>query len=64
MTVQERIKAKEVCENDYGLKHRSSNGMSKSAGVTPRRIKGIKSKSNLGGFSTNEKLLYREYNTI
>jgi hypothetical protein len=58
VTVAERIKAKRICENEYGL----NQGAKKAAVV---RDKGpIISKKVGNGFSTGEKDLYRAMETL
>jgi hypothetical protein len=57
VTVAERIKAKQVCELDYGL-----NQGSKSAPKVTQAYQIKKAKGN--GFSTGEKDLYREFGQL
>ena len=58
VTVAERIKAKEICEREYGL-NQGSKPAPKSTKKVPQIIKG---KGN--GFSKGEKDLYREFGDI
>lgn len=57
VTVAERIKAKKICEEEYGL--------SQGAGIAAKTQKTFVNKSKKGnGFSTGEKDLYREFGTL
>ena len=64
----ERIKAKKVCEENYGLSR--GHGGASAATASPSKSPKKKSKNsmlikpNKSGFSGGEKDLYREYNQI
>lgn len=57
VTVAERIKAKRICEDEYGLSQGS--GMAAKAAET---FKSVKKKTD--GFSNGERDLYKEFGTI
>jgi len=57
VTVAERIKAKRICEEDYGLSQGSGPVAKKQKGAKLARVKG-------DGFSTGERDLYREHGQI
>lgn len=58
VTVAERIKAKKICEEEYGL----SQGNGPAALIKDEGYK--KSKIKTDGFSKGEKDLYKEYGGI
>lgn len=67
VTVQERIKAKRICEDDYGLSQ-GSGPVAKSGATGESPLKKKNTQKGNGkkkdGFSAAEKDLYREYNQI
>ena len=60
VTIAERIKAKRVCEQEYGLFY----GTGPSAKKTATAGKKEKKASKGDGFSTGERDLYREYASL
>ena len=59
VTVAERIKAKIICEEEYGLSY-GSGPVAKKGGQQPLKLK----KPKTDGFSKGEKDLYREFGHI
>jgi hypothetical protein len=55
VTVAERIKAKKICEEEYGLSY---------AATSAKTFKSLVPKSKKVGYSTGEKDLYREFNQL
>ena len=58
VTVAERIKAKEICENEYGL----NQGSKKAAVISNKQPKLVKYRGD--GFSKGERDLYNAHNTL
>ena len=59
VTVAERIKAKRVCENDYGLSY-GSGPIAKQ----PSQVGLLKKGPKTDGFSKGERDLYKEFDQI
>ena len=64
ITVQERIKAKKICEDDYGLSQGSGPVAKSASGDSTLKKSTLKGGKKKDGFSAAEKDLYREYNVI
>lgn len=57
ITIAERIKAKIICERDYGLSYGTAN-------TSPSKKKSVTTYKKGDGFSKGETHLYEDYRTI